>query len=330
MSHPAFPSQGMAGRLLLSVLLAGLLIALPACAAGTTVFFSGWTWDETKEPVDITPDELTAGNTAALAPLVVPNPPYSTDNPDNRGTYNGPCPIGGSAPQLRTTGLSTGAQCRGACGIDCPTERCIAIADQIIPVEGGTCTYSNLIMCDSHAGCRNHDACYDYCSEKLKETSLVFGPCHGVCNQRCYDEYGYTNCVLWAALPGSASSTLGGAADAVSAPLTDKYLIFSDAPIFAPTTTTPACDSANPYDCWQGTWDSSATATETAGTTSPGSPQQDGWEIGYDINGRLSYANLWENGEKTDICVYEPEDDDWLCTSLPDSTTYRRETLSRP
>ena len=184
-------------------------------------------------------DELAREAGKGPSPTVtvnLPNPPYATDNPSNRGTNTGPCPIGaGQAPQLRDTHLSSGALCRGACGIDCPAERCDAEPDINFSVGSGFCLYRNVIMCNSHKGCRDHDACYDYCTENLGETGML-GPCHSACNQRCFDEYGYSNCAAWADLPGSVVSSLGSLVDYSTAPMVDRYLYFSDEPDYYPTT----------------------------------------------------------------------------------------------
>jgi hypothetical protein len=241
----------------IAVILSGILCAflvLPAAAETPSTFIMKWV-EKTNGPVEKLGGQNIYGGTLYL-PEIIPEPPYVTDNPANMGSYAGPCPIGGTAPQLRKTGLSTGALCRGACGINCPEERCRPVADVKIAAGGGVCTYTNVVSCNSHAGCRDHDACYDYCSEVQKESSLAFGSCHGVCNSRCYRDYGLGNCIIWAALPGSASSTLGLMTDVVTAPLTDKYLIFSDEPEFTPdtpktgTSGSQPCDSINPYDCW--------------------------------------------------------------------------------
>ena len=189
--------------------------------------------------------------------ILLPKPPYITDNPAKRGSYSGPCPIGkDGAPQLRQTGLSSGAECRGACGMDCPANRCEPILAVKVTVPGGVCTYYNVVDCVSHKGCRDHDACYDYCTEKAGDDSVVFGHCHGLCNGRCYDEYGYITCSKWAALPGSFVTAFGWIQDSVSPPLADKFLVFSDEPVFTPdppktgTSNNKPCDSINPYDCW--------------------------------------------------------------------------------
>ena len=103
-------------------------------------------------------------------------------------SYTGPCPIGTSgAPALIDPGLSSGAKCRGACGMDCPDHRCEPVDDAIIVIQDprGICTYKHVLECSSHAGCKAHDACYDVCTESKGETSLS-GPCHSACNSECY------------------------------------------------------------------------------------------------------------------------------------------------
>jgi hypothetical protein len=228
------PGYG-ASRSLVAVVVSCLLISFLVMPAGASMYKeNGGLWDRIVKP-------------AIEEHLVLPEPPYITDNPANRGTYTGLCPIGtGGAPQLRDTGLSTGALCRGACGMDCPAERCEPVLDEHIPVDGGVCTYKHTVICLSHEGCRNHDACYDYCSEKSGDSSVLFGHCHGLCNSRCYDEYGIYTCSKWAALPGSFVTALGWIQDSVATPLAGKSLVFSDAPVFTPENTDAVCDYSNP------------------------------------------------------------------------------------
>ena len=171
--------------------------------------------------------------------------------------YTGPCPIGtNGAPELRDTGLSSGALCRGACGSHCPAHRCNSVEDQVVVINKGTadqaiCTYTNVVMCDSHAGCREHDDCYDYCTESQGESNPL-GECHGFCNNQCFDTYGYTNCGLWADMPGSVINALGTLVDYSTAPSFDKSIFFSDAPTLTPkpvtTTTTATVTTAESTD----------------------------------------------------------------------------------
>lgn len=158
--------------------------------------------------------------------------------------YSGPCPIGtGGAPELRNAGLSSSALCRGACGIDCPSHRCEAQPDYIRVINQGTkdqgiCTYTDVVACDSHQGCRDHDSCYDGCVASRGETSLL-GPCHRACNDDCFNTFGYTNCALWADMPGSVIDSLGTVVDYTAGPEFDSIMYFSDEPTFTPRPATP-------------------------------------------------------------------------------------------
>ncbi len=158
--------------------------------------------------------------------------------------YSGPCPIGtGGAPDLRDAGLSSGALCRGACGIDCPSHRCESQPDYVTVInkdtkDQGICTYTGVVSCDSHQGCRDHDACYDSCVASRGETSL-FGPCHRACNDDCFNAFGYTDCALWADMPGSVIDSLGTTVDYTAGPEFDRFMYFSDEPTFTPKPATP-------------------------------------------------------------------------------------------
>jgi hypothetical protein len=362
------------GCTLVAVMVSGLVFSFLVAPVGAML-------SEYKENRAIW-DQIIKDNAKANAyndRILLPQPPYITDNPANRGSYNGPCPIGtGGAPQLRQTGLSSGAECRGACGMNCPEERCKPIDEKIIGVNEGRCTYKNVTSCNSHKGCRDHDACYDYCSEKAGDNSVVFGHCHGLCNQRCYDEYGYTNCFLWAALPGSVSSTVGLIMDVTTAPLTDKFLEYSDEPMFTPDTPNVVVNANTAYhwailetgyldpDCqgWYSTasWcseiDSSSsemmkcgqipsrcvdTSTgknglihetsykpikstiDYAGTTRT-TLNRDGWDIRYAPAGNVDWAQLFENENLIENCMFESVDGKLHCTGN-DGKTYTRESV---
>ena len=238
-TNASFPKITVSPLLALIVAAVVLSMVLVIPAHAETPFLNGWKFSENNMPVEPVSGQADIG-TIHLSPVVVPTQPYSTDNPTNRDLYLGECPIGtDEAPQLRDTELSSGALCRGACGIDCPYERCMKRDDVEIPYKDGTCVYTNVVSCPSHQGCRDHDACYDICTEQLGDNSLLFGTCHGVCNQRCYDKWGHTNCYLWAAFPGIASSTVSGIVDFVESPKFDTHLTYSDRPVFKPASLPP-------------------------------------------------------------------------------------------
>lgn len=132
-------------------------------------------------------------------------------------TPDEPNPYG--APLMQNPEIASGAKCRGACGEDCPSDRCKSVPDVEIPVKdlGDTqavCVYSSVIECPTHQGCRDHDACYDKCAEEGH--TVVFelsqgGPdeCHSACNQRCYDKWTNCQCYAWAdVLPSLAQRPL--------------------------------------------------------------------------------------------------------------------------
>jgi len=167
--------------------------------------------------------------------------------------YSGPCPIGtGGAPQLIDPGLTSGALCRGACGMDCPDERCDLLTDSTgaatpitigIQNPRGICTYSNVLECPTHAGCQIHDDCFDICTERYHMTSMT-DTCHMNCNLDCVGAYGLTNCVLWADAPTSVynsqfTAAMGYIMDYTSGVDFSGYYFYSDPPVFTPVSPTP-------------------------------------------------------------------------------------------
>jgi antitoxin component YwqK of YwqJK toxin-antitoxin module len=118
-------------------------------------------------------------------------------------TPDEPNPYG--APLMQNPEIASGAKCRGACGEDCPSDRCKSVPDVEIPVDDSgelVCVYRGVIECPTHQGCRDHDACYDKCAEEGHTVvfKLPGGPdeCHSACNQECYDKWGKCQCAAWA------------------------------------------------------------------------------------------------------------------------------------
>ena len=166
--------------------------------------------------------------------------------------YSGPCPIGtNNAPSLIDPGITSGAKCRGACGQDCPPDRCELLKDAsgnmqpltvVIQNPRGICTYNNVIECPMHPGCVKHDACFDTCAEGGQNS--MTDKCHMHCNVDCVQEYGFTNCVLWADAPtlvyqSQATSYTSWIMDQTSGVDFAGYLFFSDPPEFKAVTPTP-------------------------------------------------------------------------------------------
>jgi hypothetical protein len=124
------------------------------------------------------------------------------------------CPIGeGGAPALENPGIASGGLCRGACGIDCPSDRCEGLGPHgmigdfyLYMGDFGDhelyCVYPSTIECKTHKGCRDHDACYDQCAENGYKD--VTDKCHLDCNQKCYDNWSKCQCAAWADILPSA------------------------------------------------------------------------------------------------------------------------------
>lgn len=103
----------------------------------------------------------------------------------------------------RAPAIGSGAKCRGACGPDCDT---CSPAEDLVHCEprpaadGGEghdlWVYPNYQECDSHQGCRDHDACYDWCGSGGPGG---LGPllCRRLCDFECGCNYPPYQCVGW-------------------------------------------------------------------------------------------------------------------------------------
>lgn len=129
--------------------------------------------------------------------------------------WSGPLDIYPRAPAI-----GSGAKCRGACGPDCDT--CSPPEDKVHceprpATDGGEghdiWIYPNYQECNSHQGCRDHDACYDWCGSGGPGG---LGPmlCRRLCDFECACNYPPYQCVGW---------IFGGAPH-------DSGMVFSDAP----------------------------------------------------------------------------------------------------
>jgi hypothetical protein len=233
---------------------------------------------------------------------VPPLPPSEKIWGNPMGTYKGSCPIGGPAPELLETDLWSKATCRGACGSDCQEDRCKKIGEVRLKVKGGTCVYRNVIECDSHQGCMEHDECYDDCSENPAEAikswfgidytwKHVHDPCQVRCDFNCFGDYGVATCAKWADIPGKApgnvGTLLGLIADYLSPPLLGTPIRFSNQPTFEPDEVTPPPDTLLPPEWIQ--------PNITSGPTPPPLPSQ--------LEGR--WVGTWKfSGVSTGGCTY--------------------------
>lgn len=104
-----------------------------------------------------------------------------------------PEPDGIRVPFLKDPGIPSGSECRWACGGNCP-ESCVDHADVVVwilePIVGAyyRFTYSSVIACGTHEGCRWHDDCFDACAAATGESEW-WEACHMGCND--YVAYKY-------------------------------------------------------------------------------------------------------------------------------------------
>jgi hypothetical protein len=97
----------------------------------------------------------------------------------------------------RNPGIPSKSLCRGACGPNCDT---CAPEDKVVceNLEDGTTfvwIYPNYVVCGTHQGCRDHDACYDWCADD-GETGII-GPCLRLCDFEVACTYGVKQGVGW-------------------------------------------------------------------------------------------------------------------------------------
>ncbi|MFC5044864.1 DUF4157 domain-containing protein [Aquimarina hainanensis] len=98
-------------------------------------------------------------------------------------------------------GRASGAECRGACGPDCETCTSHSTYRYTDPVSGETWEYTNFQDCDTHEGCREHDAAFDWAADKKGEIGkwAIIMPWHMAANIECTCDYPAGNCFAWVA-----------------------------------------------------------------------------------------------------------------------------------
>lgn len=93
-------------------------------------------------------------------------------------------------------GIASGSTCRGACGGDCPST-CMPLPTRMVCEDDAAscqhvdCTLTG-VSCGTHAGCREHDDCYDACAAAGEGFA-----CRRACDVQCLDHYGLP-CLGWA------------------------------------------------------------------------------------------------------------------------------------
>lgn len=114
--------------------------------------------------------------------------------------------FGGPHPDImaRDPGLTSGAKCRGTCGVDCPPDNCEQKRDLVECEERGKQhvwhVYAGYATCGYHQGCLDHDACYDHAAEMpiWGFGGVMFGPMYRVCDLEAMCDYGFQQAVGWA------------------------------------------------------------------------------------------------------------------------------------
>ncbi len=188
--------------------------------------------DGSSEKPGLDPEEFARSEAIRLAELVYIRL-LESGSPETSSPSAFRCPVGGQVPLAIDPNIPSRGLCRGACGSDCPPS-CGKLPDITLSFPSGedeyyTCTYRNVTSCGGHAGCRDHDACYDRCVAERGETNL-FGPCHQSCNTNCTDTYGFCTCLGWVA----------------GLPPYDQNLTYSDPPVATGPFTGPVPDGETP------------------------------------------------------------------------------------
>ena len=118
----------------------------------------------------------------------------------NGGTWAGhePAPIPGPlAGVYERSPASTTAKCRGACGPDCRTCDHLGTVKTCVD-DGGRhhwVAYPEFEDCPTHGACREHDGCYDWCSEGASGLEALL--CRRMCDLECVCNHAPSDCIGW-------------------------------------------------------------------------------------------------------------------------------------
>lgn len=102
----------------------------------------------------------------------------------------------------RNPGIPSKSTCRGACGPNCNTCKHHPSFPYTDPATGQKWIYTNFEDCDSHAGCRQHDAAFDWAADAKGETGswAIIMPWHMAGNMECAcSTQTAGNCPAWIA-----------------------------------------------------------------------------------------------------------------------------------
>jgi hypothetical protein len=118
-----------------------------------------------------------------------------------RGRTNLPIKMGEGtrrSPKLKDPAAPGGARCRGACGVDCPSTCKVVGTYREEYVVGGTgylIEFPNAILCGTHQGCQDHDACFDAAVAQGEDP--LTAPIHSECNWKAYKKWGWDKTWDW-------------------------------------------------------------------------------------------------------------------------------------
>jgi hypothetical protein len=123
---------------------------------------------------------------------------WEVDGPYGPGPrLPGPLEVYEKAP----AGRASGAECRGACGVDCDPCESEPKRRSVDPVTGDIWEYTGFEDCNSHEACRQHDAAFDWAAAEKGETGdwAIILPWHMAANIECACDNLAGNCIAWIA-----------------------------------------------------------------------------------------------------------------------------------
>jgi hypothetical protein len=101
----------------------------------------------------------------------------------------------------RDPAIPSGAHCRGACGPSCDTCVSHPTHTYVDPDTGETWTYTNFQDCNTHDGCKQHDAAFDWAADVKGERGGgivdMIKPWHMAANIECTCTNDPANCIGW-------------------------------------------------------------------------------------------------------------------------------------
>ncbi len=212
------------------------------------------------------------------------------------------------------------AGCRGVCGPDCPSPPC-TIETTVLSCEGIEGEYTGRADvrteykdCGSHAGCREHDACYDECNESWDCKGWLAAICRRGCDKAASDTHGIINGVSWINGGGPFDSTLSftheGLTDSVPCCQCANMGAYpeSECPPFFPTS--------------DGIWVRDDEKSQIEVRESIWTKYNCGYNPPAEANPRSArYESAW-----FEVKVY-PVDCGWPCEQIRDGTSYNGELV---